>query len=59
MKVLSLIILALFLTGCSAFEQQIDYKYKELYKKTDGQLCCILDPEFPHSCDGWLLCENL
>ena len=51
-KILNLIILALFLTGCSAFEQQMS-----AYKK-GSKSCCIPDTEFPHSCDGWILCDK-
>jgi len=53
-----IMILALFLTGCSAFEQQIGAYKTELQGQSDDQLCCIPDTEFPHSCDGWLLCDN-
>jgi hypothetical protein len=49
-KTLNLIILALFLTGCSAFEQKIG-AYKQ------DPFCCIPDTEFPHSCDGHILCD--
>jgi len=50
-KILNLIILALFLTGCSAFEQKIS-SYKQ------DPSCCTPDIEFPYSCDGWILCDR-
>ena len=53
-----IMILALFLSGCSAFEQKIGAYKTELQGQSDDQLCCIPDTEFPHSCDGWLLCDN-
>jgi hypothetical protein len=46
-----LLILALTLTGCSAFEQKIGS-----YKK--DPFCCKPDTEFPHSCDGYILCDK-
>jgi len=42
----SMMILALFLAGCSDFK----------HNKQDS-LCCYPDEEFTHSCDGWTLCE--
>jgi len=42
-------ILALFLSGCSAFEQKIG---------SYGPFCCTPDIEFPHSCDGYILCDK-
>jgi len=50
MKTLTLI-LALALTGCSVFEQKIG-AYKQ------GPFCCTPDTEFPHSCDGYILCDK-
>ena len=52
MKTLNLMILVLFLTGCSAFEQQMNAH------KKGNKSCCTPDTEFPHSCDGWILCDK-
>ena len=46
-----IMILALFLSGCSAFEQKIGF-FKQ------DQFCCEPDTEFPHSCDGYILFEK-
>ena len=27
------------------------------YETSPSQLCCVPDPDFPHSCGGWDLCE--
>ena len=51
MKTLNLIILALFLTGCSAFEQ----KMEDL--KKDDQLYCHPVTDLGNECTGYLLDE--
>ena len=49
MKTLNLMILALFLTGCSAFEQQMG-----AFKK-DDQLYCHPVTDYGSECEGYLL----
>ena len=49
MKTLNLMILALFLTGCSAFEQQM----KDLGK--DDHLYCHPVTDLGSECEGYLL----
>ena len=44
------------LTGCSMFNDR--FEVMKLGQPTDDQLCCTPDPDFPHSCDGWLLCDE-
>ena len=53
MKTLNLMILALFLTGCSAFEQQM-----EAFKK-DDQLYCHPVTDLGNECTGYLLDEPI
>ena len=51
------ILLVMLLTGCVEFEAKIGEIQSQQYHEETEQLCCIPDPDFPHSCDGWLLCE--
>jgi hypothetical protein len=43
------------LTGCSMFVKEPEYR---MVPNELDTLCCIPDPDFPHSCDGWLLCDR-
>ena len=45
------------LTGCSMLEGRMQV-FKFGQEPTDDQLCCTPDKDFPHSCDGWLLCDE-
>ena len=61
MKTVALIIVLQFivtlLSGCSEFETKIEDMQSRQHYEDVEQLCCIPDPDFPHSCGGWLLCE--
>ena len=52
MKTLNLIILALFLTGCSAFEQQMNALQK------DDQLYCHPVTDVGNECIGYLMLDK-
>ena len=52
MKTLNLIILALFLTGCSAFEQQMNALQK------DDQLYCHPVTDVGNECIGFLMLDK-
>ena len=52
MKTLNLIILALFLTGCSAFEQQMNVLQK------DDQLYCHPVTDVGNECTGYLMLDK-
>ena len=52
MKTLNLIILALFLTGCSAFEQQMNALQK------DDQLYCHPVTDVGNECIGFLMFDK-
>ena len=52
MKTLNLIILALFLTGCSAFEQQMNALQK------DDQLYCHPVTDVGNECTGYLMLDK-
>ena len=54
MKYILLIVL-LLLTGCSVMQEKMDEVRAD---KMDNTLCCVPDPDFPHSCDGWKLCTE-
>jgi len=41
------------LTGCSVMQDKMD-----AMKEEQNTLCCVPDPDFPHSCDGWKLCTE-
>ena len=44
------------LTGCSMLEGRMQvFKFGQ---PTDDQLCCTPDKDFPHSCDGYILCDR-
>ena len=47
------ILLVMLLTGCSVMQDKMDAMKAE---QVDNTLCCVPDPDFPHSCDGWNLC---
>ena len=49
-----LLIVLLLLTGCSVMQDKMEAMEAEQINNT---LCCAPDPDFPHSCDGWKLCE--
>ena len=51
--------IVLLLAGCAEFETRIEEMRSQQHHEDDvvEQLCCIPDPDFPHSCGGWLLCE--
>ena len=61
MKTVALIIVLQFivtlLSGCAEFETKIEEMQSQQHYADVEQLCCIPDPDFPHSCGGWLLCE--
>jgi len=44
------------LTGCAMFEDRFNPEFR--IEPADDQLCCTPDKDFPHSCDGWLLCDK-
>jgi hypothetical protein len=44
------------LTGCAMFEDRFNPEFR--IEPADDPLCCIPDQDFPHSCDGWLLCDT-
>ena len=50
------VLLVILLTGCAEFETKIEEMKSQQHEDAE-QLCCIPDSDFPHSCDGWLLCE--
>ena len=52
MKTLNLIILALFLTGCSSFEQQMNALQK------DDQLYCHPVTDVGNECIGYLMLDK-
>ena len=52
MKTLTLMILALFLTGCSAFEQQMNALQK------DDQLYCHPVTDVGNECIGYLMLDK-
>lgn len=52
MKTLNLMILALFLTGCSAFEQQMNALQK------DDQLYCHPVTDVGNECIGYLMLDK-
>ena len=43
------------LTGCSMFAEKPEFRMEPEELDT---LCCIPDPDFPHSCGGWTLCDR-
>ena len=43
------------LTGCSMFTEEPEFRMEPEELDT---LCCIPDPVWPHSCDGWILCAE-
>ena len=43
------------LTGCSMFTEKPEFRMEPEELDT---LCCIPDPIWPHSCDGWTLCDK-
>jgi hypothetical protein len=51
------VLIVLLLAGCAEFETRIEAIQSQQYYEDTEQLCCIPDPDFPHSCDGWLLCK--
>jgi len=48
-----LLVLVLLLTSCSVMQDKMDLMKSE---QLDNTLCCVPDPDFPHSCGGWELC---
>ena len=65
-----ILIVAILLTGCSVMQDKMDemsllgqedakkvYFNPYEFEQSDTGLCCIPDPDFPHSCGGWDLCE--
>ena len=61
-----ILIVVMLLSGCSVMQnkmdemnllEQEDAKKSYEFETSPSQLCCIPDPDFPHSCGGWLLCE--
>ena len=44
------------LTGCSMFSDRFSPEF--IVEPADDPLCCIPDPDFPHSCEDWLLCDK-
>ena len=49
-----LMLVLLLLTSCSVMQEKMEAMEAEQINNT---LCCAPDPDFPHSCDGWKLCE--
>ena len=57
--ILALVIIGLivmFTSGCAMFEDRFNPEFR--IAPADDQLCCTPDKDFPHSCDGWLLCDK-
>tara|TARA_R110000765_G_scaffold127211_1_gene225226 strand:- start:369 stop:536 length:168 start_codon:yes stop_codon:yes gene_type:complete len=48
-----LMVVLLLITGCSVMQDKMD-----AMKEEQNTLCCVPDPDFPHSCDGWKLCVD-
>lgn len=44
------------LTGCSMLEGRM--QVLKFGQPTDDQICCTPDKDFPHSCDGYILCDK-
>ena len=52
------LIVVMLLSGCSVLQDKMDNMVlKQVDTTPPPQLCCVPDPDFPHSCGGWLLCE--
>jgi|TARA_R110002051_G_scaffold61163_2_gene112078 hypothetical protein len=62
-----ILIVTILLTGCSVMQDKMDEmsllgqenakRVIHEYETSPSQLCCVPDPDFPHSCGGWDLCE--
>ena len=50
-----LMVVLLLITGCSVMQDKMDAVRAD---KMNNTLCCVPDPDFPHSCDGWKLCVD-
>ena len=44
------------LTGCSMFSDRFSPEFR--VEPADDPLCCTPDKDFPHSCDGYILCDK-
>ena len=68
MRVLLVVVMMFLLTGCSVLQEKMDNVVSESQVNSElgqvdtnplPQLCCVPDPDFPHSCGGWLLCDKI